>query len=85
MLLRNAIIERTMDDYKGLVAGACKAKPDRNITEIEMFLRSRWCAQLLNISDATGPEILDELHEWHGKYTGAKRKPYPKRKIMRHK
>lgn len=85
LYLRNAIIERTIDDYKALVAGACKAKPDRNIKEIEAFLMSQWCGVLLNISDATGPEILKELREWHGEYTEAKRRPYPKRKILRHK
>lgn len=54
LLLRNAIIERAVDDYKS----------GYNRREVEEWLLSADCAKLLVNSDASGPQILEHLKLW---------------------
>lgn len=55
LLLRNAIIERAVDDYKG----------GRHMRrEVEAFLLSDFCAVLLTNSTTSGPKILTYLKQW---------------------
>lgn len=61
LLLRNAIIERAVDDYK------C----GYNRREVEEFLLSADCAGLLANSTASGPQILEHLKLWKKRNKGA--------------
>lgn len=66
------IFEQAMSDYSDLKRKGVSKHRDGScyysIKEIEYFLRSRWCAQLLDMIDSTltGKEILQTLRE---KYT----------------
>lgn len=77
LLLRNAIIERAVDDYKN-----CVIRGDgysyRNIQELEAFFKSEYCATLLGNTSTSGTEILERLHEWRKQTEKAKRvkRPY---------
>lgn len=72
LLLRNAIIERAVDDYKSCVMGDCTAA--RNLYEIEAFFKSDYCGVLLGNTTTTGPEILEMLREWRRQVEEARRK-----------
>lgn len=71
-LLRTALIETAIDDYKELTLGHGMPGASCNIREIEAFFNSGWCAMLLVGMDITGPEILEQLHEWAKKQKGHK-------------
>lgn len=66
LILRNAIIERAIEDYKTCTLGY-KRRDTQGTQEVELFFGSIWCAMLLNTSTVTGPEILETLHEWRDK------------------
>ena len=76
LLLRNAIIERAVDDYKN-----CVIRGDtytRNFCEIETFFNSEYCATLLGNSNTSGAEILERLHKWREQVERSKKvkRPY---------
>ena len=76
LLLRNAIIERAVNDYKN-----CVIRGDtytRNFREIEDFFESEYCATLLGNSNTSGAEILERLRKWREQAERSKKvkRPY---------
>ena len=69
--LRNAIFAQARNDYKGIVRGEIPENCGCNIAEIEHFLRSEYCDNLLIASDIDGAAIIEHLHKWRNEYTAA--------------
>lgn len=62
LLLRNAIIEQAVNDYKNCVIRG--ETWTLNFREIEMFFRSEFCGAILGNSGITGADILERLDKW---------------------
>lgn len=90
LLLRNAIIERAIDDYKACVIrgggrGCCIDRGTINIIEVEAFFNSWYCGVLLGNSSTTGPDILKRLRKWREQAEKAKSVSRPYRLRNKHK
>ena len=51
--LANAVIIQAVNDYRNLLSGNIKPKPDLNITKLEKFFKSEWFRVLTNMDGAT--------------------------------
>lgn len=78
LLLRNAIIERAVNDYKNCVIRGETAT--HNFIEIEGFFTSEYCGTLLGNSTVTGADILYNLREWRRQAEKARRHKRPRNK-----
>lgn len=66
--LRDAIIEKAISDYKTLIKGKTPYKVNCDVGEIERFLKSDLCKNLLIDTGVSGEDILRELHGWRDEY-----------------
>lgn len=66
--LRDAIIEKAVDDYKALVMAKTARRESCNMFEIERFFKSDLCKNLLIDTGVTGEDILQELHSFRDKH-----------------
>lgn len=51
--LANAVIIQAVNEYRGLLSGSIKPKPDVNIPKLEKFFKSEWFRVLTNMDGAT--------------------------------
>lgn len=71
--LRNAIILRAIDDWRMLVNRQTTPKSNCNYDEIEQFLSSKWCSELMVDMNIDGKDVLKILQEY--KRTRIKKNP----------